>query len=234
LIHGNVCDTNFTSNAATGTGIGLQFSGQGGTVSGTEMRDITVANNFVTRCTRPFYISPYYNQNPSLVPDPSNRIAAINNVFMRSRREERDNDSNEDLLGMTSSSGPAGEVDYGPYTVQHNTWVVPPGQPNSAAFMVLVNSSDVAHQVVSASSPVANTVELHTHTNNNGVMEMRQISQIDVPAQGKAELAPGGLHIMLIELRQELKVGESVAVTLNMSPKTRAFGPRADSTRSMR
>jgi copper(I)-binding protein len=94
---------------------------------------------------------------------------------------------------------------------------VPPGQPNSAAFMVLVNSSDVAHQVVSASSPVANTVELHTHTNNNGVMEMRQISQIDVPAQGKAELAPGGLHIMLIELRQELKVGESVAVTLNFA-----------------
>jgi hypothetical protein len=94
---------------------------------------------------------------------------------------------------------------------------VPPGQPNSAAFMVLVNSGDVAHQVVSASSPVANTVELHTHTNNNGVMEMRQISQIDVPAQGKAELAPGGLHIMLIELRQELKVGESVAVTLNFA-----------------
>ena len=57
----------------------------------------------------------------------------------------------------------------------------------------------------------------HTHTNNNGVMEMRQISQIDVPAQGKAELAPGGLHIMLIELRQELKVGESVAVTLNFA-----------------
>jgi len=134
LIHGNVCDTNFTSNAATGTGIGLQFSGQSGTVSGTEMRDITVANNFVTRCTRPFYISPYYNQNPSLVPAPSNRIAVINNVFMRSRREERDKDSNEDLLGMTSSSGPAGEVDYGPYTVQHNTWVVPPGQPNSDGY----------------------------------------------------------------------------------------------------
>jgi copper(I)-binding protein len=91
---------------------------------------------------------------------------------------------------------------------------VPPGQPNSAAFMVLNNSSAVAHQVVSATSPVANTVELHTHTNNNGVMEMRQIPQIDVPANGKAVLAPGGLHIMLIELRQELKAGESVAVTL--------------------
>lgn len=91
---------------------------------------------------------------------------------------------------------------------------VPPGQPNSAAFMVLNNSSAIAHQVVSAASPAAKTVELHTHTNNNGVMEMRQISQIDVPANGKVELAPGGLHIMLLGLTQELKAGESVAVTL--------------------
>lgn len=91
---------------------------------------------------------------------------------------------------------------------------VPPGQPNSAAFLTLVNTSDTDHSLKAAASPVAATVELHTHTNNNGVMEMRQIPQIDVPANGKAELAPGGLHIMLIELRQELKAGESVAVTL--------------------
>lgn len=91
---------------------------------------------------------------------------------------------------------------------------VPPGQPNSASFMTLVNGSDVDHSVKSASSPVAATVELHTHTNNNGVMEMRQVPQIDVPAKGRTELKPGGLHIMLIGLKQELKVGEKAAVTL--------------------
>lgn len=91
---------------------------------------------------------------------------------------------------------------------------VPVGQANSAAFLTLVNTSDTARSVKSATSPVAATVELHTHTNNNGVMEMRQIPQIDVPAKGTTELKPGGLHIMLIGLKQELKPGENAALTL--------------------
>ena len=61
---------------------------------------------------------------------------------------------------------------------------------------------------------MAATVELHTHTNNNGVMEMRQVPQIDIPANGKTELKPGGLHIMLIGLKQNLKAGENANVTL--------------------
>jgi hypothetical protein len=80
--------------------------------------------------------------------------------------------------------------------------------------MTFVNTGDVNHSVKSAASPVAATVELHTHTNNNGVMEMRQIPQIDVPAKGRTELAPGGLHIMLIGLKQDMKVGETAQITL--------------------
>jgi hypothetical protein len=91
---------------------------------------------------------------------------------------------------------------------------IPPGQPNSASFMTLVNTSDIDHSLKSASSPVAATVELHTHTNNNGVMEMRQVPQIDVPAKGRVELQPGGFHIMLIGLKQDMKVGEKAALTL--------------------
>ena len=91
---------------------------------------------------------------------------------------------------------------------------VPPGQANSGAFMTFVNTGDTDHSVKSASSTVANSVELHTHTNNNGVMEMRQIPQIDVPAKGRVELAPGGLHVMFLGLKQDLKAGETVAITL--------------------
>ena len=91
---------------------------------------------------------------------------------------------------------------------------VPPGQPNSASFMTLVNTSGADHSVMSASSPVAATVELHTHTNNNGVMEMRKIDKIDVPAKGRTELKPGGLHVMLIGLQQDMKVGEIAQITL--------------------
>lgn len=97
---------------------------------------------------------------------------------------------------------------------------VPPGQPNSASFMTLVNTSDVDHSVMSASSPVAATVELHTHTNNNGVMEMRKVDKIDVPAKGRTELKPGGLHVMLIGLQQDMKAGENAQITLTFEDGT--------------
>lgn len=97
---------------------------------------------------------------------------------------------------------------------------VPPGQANSASFMTLVNTSDTNHNLKSATSPVAATVELHEHTNNNGVMEMRQIPQVDVPAKGRTELKPGGLHVMLIGLKQDLKAGKNVPITLTFEDGT--------------
>jgi copper(I)-binding protein len=91
---------------------------------------------------------------------------------------------------------------------------VPPGQPNSAAFMQLQNKSADNHAIVKAESPVAKIVELHTHIMEGGVMKMRQVKQIEVPAQGSTRLKPGGFHVMFIGLKSELKPGQSVPVTL--------------------
>ncbi len=91
---------------------------------------------------------------------------------------------------------------------------VPPGQPNSAAFMQLLNKSKTNHAIVRAKSPVSKIVELHTHINEGGMMKMRQIRQIDVPAQGRTTLKPGGLHVMFLGLKSELKPGQLVPVTL--------------------
>lgn len=91
---------------------------------------------------------------------------------------------------------------------------VPPGQMNSAAFMVVTNNTDQPRAIVAASSSVSEVVELHTHTNVDGVMQMRQIPQIDLPAQQTTELKPGGLHIMLIGLQQDMTEGSSIEVTL--------------------
>ena len=91
---------------------------------------------------------------------------------------------------------------------------VPPGQPNSAAFMQLQNKSTTRHAIVNAESPVSKVVELHTHINEDGVMKMRQVKQIDVPAQGKTILKPGGLHVMFLGLKSELKPDQLVPVTL--------------------
>lgn len=97
-----------------------------------------------------------------------------------------------------------------------NAWAraVPPNMKNSAAFMLLKNTSDEARAAVSASSNVSDRTELHSHTNDNGVMRMRQVERIDIPAGGSAVLEPGGYHVMLIGLRQPLAPGDEIAIEL--------------------
>ena len=98
--------------------------------------------------------------------------------------------------------------------VQAYVRAVPPNQPNSASFMQLINRSGIAHAIVSAKSDVAQIVELHTHLNEGGMMKMRRIEKINIPANGQTVLQPGGLHIMLIKLVQGLIVGQQVKVVL--------------------
>lgn len=94
---------------------------------------------------------------------------------------------------------------------------VPPGQTNSAAFMMLKNSSSEQVSLVKAQSSVSDVVELHNHIMDNGVMKMRQVPEVVIPAGGKAELKPGSFHVMLIGLRQDLKEGDMVQVKLHFS-----------------
>lgn len=94
---------------------------------------------------------------------------------------------------------------------------VPPNAANSAAFMVLHNDGAHDRNLVSVSSDVSRVAELHNHIHDNGVMRMRQVAQITVPAKGSIELKPGSYHVMLIDLKQPLKEGDAVNVTLNFA-----------------
>lgn len=91
---------------------------------------------------------------------------------------------------------------------------VPPTAMASASFMTLKNTSNQEILLVRADSKVAKKVELHTHINDNGVMRMREVPHIKIPANGETALKPGGLHIMLINLNQDIKEGDSVMVKL--------------------
>ena len=84
---------------------------------------------------------------------------------------------------------------------------------NGGAFLTIMNHGE-ADRLVSASAPVAKVTELHTHINDNGVMRMRQIPAIDVPAGETVTLKPGGLHVMFMGLKAPLKEGESFPLTL--------------------
>ena len=95
---------------------------------------------------------------------------------------------------------------------------LPPISGNGAAYVVIENRGDTAERLVSIESPAASRAELHQHTMKDGLMKMRRVSHIDVPAGGRAVLEPGGYHIMLIDLREPLVEGNTFALTLHFEP----------------
>ena len=92
--------------------------------------------------------------------------------------------------------------------------MVPPGQPTTGAFFVLKNADDKDHKVVKVESAAAQVTEMHNHVNEGGMMKMRPIKDIEIKAKGETALKPGSLHVMLIDLKQPLKEGDSVALKL--------------------
>lgn len=92
--------------------------------------------------------------------------------------------------------------------------IAPPNAPATAAFMEFENEDKIDHALVSAKAYINKTTELHTHTNDNGVMKMRQVSQIDLPAGKEVALQPGGFHIMLIGLNESIQEGQKIKIDL--------------------
>ena len=91
---------------------------------------------------------------------------------------------------------------------------LPPGQMVSAAYMDLVNDGNRPVAIVAASSDSAGSAELHAHQHSNGMMQMLPVKRLEVPAHGHVVLAPGGYHLMLINLKHSLRAGEQVGITL--------------------
>lgn len=92
--------------------------------------------------------------------------------------------------------------------------LAPPNAPATGAFMVIKNNGDTDVKVLKADNPVSRVTELHTHLNEGGVMKMRPVPSVDIKAKGEAVLKPGGLHVMLIDLKTPLKEGDIVPITL--------------------
>jgi len=95
-----------------------------------------------------------------------------------------------------------------------NVWAksTAPGQNVAAAYLNVVSSAPTA--LVRAESPAAKLVELHEMKMDGDMMKMRPVQKIDLPAGKEVKLEPGGLHVMLIDIKQPLKVGEKVPLTL--------------------
>ena len=77
-------------------------------------------------------------------------------------------------------------------------------------------TSKQAASLVSISSPVAGNVEMHSMTHEGGIMKMREVKSIELPAGKQVDLGQSGYHVMLNGLKAPLKAGESVPLTLNI------------------
>jgi copper(I)-binding protein len=97
-----------------------------------------------------------------------------------------------------------------------NAWVraPAPGQAVVGGFLDITSPNDA--KLVSANSPIAATTELHEMTMKDGVMMMRAVPYVALPQAQVVKLTPGGLHIMLIDLKKQLKAGDKVPLTLKV------------------
>lgn len=90
-----------------------------------------------------------------------------------------------------------------------------PGMSSGGVFLDLSNRSGRDDELLAAQSAAAQTVELHTHVREQGMMRMRPLpGGIALPQGSQVRLQPGGLHLMLMGLKKPLQAGEHITVTL--------------------
>lgn len=87
-------------------------------------------------------------------------------------------------------------------------------QKTTGAFMTLISSGDAA--LVAAASPAAGVVEIHEMRMDGSAMRMRQVDELALPAGKRVELNPGGYHIMMMDLRQQMRAGTKVPLLLKI------------------
>lgn len=85
---------------------------------------------------------------------------------------------------------------------------------NSAVFLTIENNSDVDDLLLGVVSNIASSVELHKTVMEDGVMKMKQQLSVPIPADEQIIFQPGDLHIMLIDLKSGLDVGDEFEVSL--------------------
>ena len=136
------------------------------------------------------------------------------------------------LLVAGAAAAQTGQIDV------KDAWArATPGKAeNGAAYLTIVSLT--ADRLLSVTSPAAKKAGLHSMTMDGGVMKMRPLAGVDVPANEPVTLKPGGMHIMLQGLNEPLQAGKSFPLTLTFEKagphevtvkveKVGAMGPQA-------
>lgn len=123
------------------------------------------------------------------------------------------------LILATAAFACASAVQAAPSTVEvAHAWSRPAAaNTTGAGFMTLINRGKTPDALVRVESPLAVKVEIHRSSMAGGVMRMERQEKVAVPAGGQVVFAPGGYHLMLLNLKSALKVGDTVPATLTFA-----------------
>ncbi len=115
-------------------------------------------------------------------------------------------------LGAVAALARAAEPEIG----LSNAWVRPTlgAGRTTAAYVTIANNGTAADRLTAADTPGAGSVEIHTAGMKDGVMRMRRLEGLDIPAGDTVTMAPGGYHIMIIDVEDPVQAGSVVPLTL--------------------
>lgn len=119
------------------------------------------------------------------------------------------------LIALSFASAFAHDYSAGSLKIGHpHALPTAPAQSIGGGYLKLVNTGSTVDRLLSASTPVAQSVQLHSMKMEGDVMRMREVGSIDVPAGQTVELKPGGLHLMLVGLKAPLVAGQRFPLKL--------------------
>lgn len=90
----------------------------------------------------------------------------------------------------------------------------PPNAKTTAIFLTIKNDSDKDIFLLKAKTNLSEISELHTHANENGKMIMKEVPNIEIKAHSSIELKPGGLHIMIFDIKNQIDENTQTDLTL--------------------
>ncbi len=120
------------------------------------------------------------------------------------------------MIVLAAASVSAHDYQVSGLTVVH-PWAraTAPNAQSGGVFMTIANGADQMERLLGVSTPMAGRADIHNTINDSGIMRMRPVDNVEVPAQGQAELVPGGMHIMLVGLGDRLSEDTLFPLTLH-------------------
>jgi hypothetical protein len=90
----------------------------------------------------------------------------------------------------------------------------PTGARTGAAYLTIINHGPTADRLIGASTPLAEKVQFHQESDDNGVMRMRELPVVEIGLGASVTFKPGATHIMMVGLKQQLKEGQTFSLVL--------------------